>query len=104
MYSWMKSSNLACCWRRLAPGGLVVRRSALTSPCRCNTAWMVLLAGIRISPSKREKPHWGARKIRELLVRRLVPLEDLVAGLAGDAKLPTDVGHRFAFEQLRYTP
>jgi transposase len=28
--------------------------------------------------SKREKPHWGARKIRELLVRRL----------AGDTRIP----------------
>ncbi len=31
-----------------------------------------------IVESKREKPHWGARKIRELLVRRL----------AGDARIP----------------
>ncbi|ESX84563.1 transposase ISmav2, partial [Mesorhizobium sp. LSHC412B00] len=31
-----------------------------------------------IVESKREKPHWGARKIRELLVRRL----------AGDVRIP----------------
>lgn len=31
-----------------------------------------------IAESKREKPHWGARKIRELLVRRL----------AGDVRIP----------------
>jgi hypothetical protein len=29
-------------------------------------------------PAKREKPHWGARKLRELLVRRL----------AGDVRIP----------------
>ena len=32
----------------------------------------------RIIETKREKPHWGARKIRELLVRRL----------AGDMRMP----------------
>ena len=31
---------------------------------------------------KREKPHWGARKIRELLVRRL----------AGDVRIPAQIG------------
>jgi len=34
--------------------------------------------GRLIVESKREKPHWGARKIRELLVRRL----------AGDVRVP----------------
>jgi hypothetical protein len=33
---------------------------------------------ILIIASKREKPHWGARKIREVLVRRL----------AGDVRIP----------------
>ncbi|MEQ8403447.1 MAG: helix-turn-helix domain-containing protein [Oceanicaulis sp.] len=34
-----------------------------------------------IVQSKREKPHWGARKIRELLVRKL----------AGDVRIPAKI-------------
>jgi hypothetical protein len=34
----------------------------------------------------------------------LISIEDLVAGLARDAELPTDIGHRFAVEQFRHEP
>jgi len=37
---------------------------------------------------------------QRLAAMLLVPHEDLVAGLAGDAKLPAHIGHRFAVEQL----
>ena len=55
---------------------------------RCRTARVVLCATANQLPDqierlivtcKREKPHWGARKIRELLVRRL----------AGDVRVPS---------------
>src|SRR5579864_8107654 len=47
--------------------------------------------------------HRTARAVRKgFKPAILVPLEDLVAGLAGDTKLPADVGHRFALEQLRH--
>src|SRR5512142_2251828 len=34
----------------------------------------------------------------------LVPIEDLVSGLARDAELTACVGHRLAFQQLRHEP
>jgi hypothetical protein len=43
--------------------------------------------------------HRPARPIREgLQAVVLVALEDLVAGLAGDAELPAEIGHALAFE------
>ena len=34
----------------------------------------------------------------------LIAIEDLVAGLAGDAELPADVAHRFAVQQPGHEP
>src|SRR5437016_2910650 len=49
--------------------------------------------------------HRTTRAIRQRFdPAMLVALEDLVAGLAGDAELPADLGHRFAVEQLRHKP
>src|SRR5450631_960510 len=46
-----------------------------------------------------------ARAIAQRLAAMLlVPREDLVAGLARDAKLPADVGHRLAVKQLDDKP
>ena len=53
----------------LVDGG---RRSALTRPCRCKTAWIVLFAGTRISPSNfltrssrsLRAPQWGFSPLR----------------------------------------
>ena len=46
------------------------RAGRCAMPTNCRTRWIVDL--------KRDKPHWGARKIRELLIRKL----------AGDVRLP----------------
>ena len=39
---------------------------------------------------KAEKPHWGARKVRELLVRRL----------AGDIRVPVLAGQRLGIKEV----
>ena len=109
----------------------------LTRPWRSSTAWMVLLAGTRTSPSSRRTrssrilraPQCGfsglSRTIRlSTLLRQLigvahrppravrqglqsvflVPVKDLVAGLARDPELPAHVRHGLTIEQAGHKP